>query len=53
MLLRPSLCSGLISGSGSSGSKPRLFGILIAIANSYPKKFVPMYKAENAISLDT
>lgn len=53
ILLGPSLCSGLIFRSGSSGSKPRIFWVLIDTANLQSKKVVPIYKAENAISLDT
>lgn len=52
VLLGPSLCSGLISISGSSGSKPRLFWFLINIANLHFKKFVSTNKAKNSISLD-
>ena len=49
ILLGPSLCSGLASKSGSSGSKSRIFWILIDTANLHSKKVVPIYKAENAI----
>lgn len=44
MFLDPSLCSGIIFKSGSSGSKPRIFWILINTANLYTKKVVPIYR---------